>query len=116
MPLLLIGGMASFFVVAFLCGQSPNALQDAGWLLGPFPDIAPWKPLTLAAFQNASWPIIFENAGNIATILLITIVSVLLNSGALELVVKKDINLNRELKAAGIANIIIGLGGGTVWF
>ena len=90
--------------------------RSNGWLLGPFPDSDPWKPLTFAAFSQADWSVILGQSVNIATIILIAVISVLMNSGALELVAKTDIDLNHELKTAGVANILIGLGGGTVGF
>jgi len=47
-----------------------------------------------------------------ATIALLSAISVLLNSTGIELSTAQDIDLNRELKAAGSANLILGLVGG----
>ena len=82
----------------------------------PFPQGDVWSPITITAFTHANWPAITGQVGNLGTILVISVISVLLNSSALELVVKQDIDLNRELKVAGVANILIGIGGGTVGF
>ena len=97
-------------------GTSVTEARGYGWLLGPFPEAEAWRPLTFTAFSKANWAQVLTQTGNLATILFIASVSVLLNSGALELIVKSDIDLNRELKVAGVANLIIGVGGGTVGF
>jgi SulP family sulfate permease len=41
-------------------------------------------------------------------------VSLLLNASGIELVIKQDLDLNRELKAAGVGSLLAGLLGGTV--
>jgi SulP family sulfate permease len=44
------------------------------------------------------------------------VVSLLMNASALELTFRKDVDLNRELRTAGLANIVSGLSGGAVGF
>jgi SulP family sulfate permease len=116
LPSILLGGIVGFYAVVITLGASPALVMDRGWLLGPFPPGDVWRPITLTAFTHANWTAIIGQVGNLGTILVISVISVLLNSSALELVVKQDIDLNRELKVAGIANILIGIGGGTVGF
>ncbi|MDX1569244.1 MAG: SulP family inorganic anion transporter [Xanthomonadales bacterium] len=116
LPAILVGGIVAFYGIMSALGVSAEAARMDGWLLGPFPEGEPWKPIAFEAMSKARWDPLIGQIGNIGTILLISIISVLLNSGALELIVKKDIDLNRELKVAGGANVLIGLGGGTVGF
>jgi SulP family sulfate permease len=116
LPSILLGGIGVFYGVLYAMGSSAEQAMDSGWLLGPFPQGDVWTPITLTAFSKADWGAITGQVGNLGTILVISVISVLLNSSALELVVKQDIDLNRELKVAGIANIFIGIGGGTVGF
>ena len=116
MPSMLLGALAIFYAALWLAGMSPEAARADGWLLGPFPESEAWSPQTLVALAGADWPAILSQLPNLLTILFITVVSVLLNSGALELAVKRDIDLNRELKVAGVANLVIGLGGGSIGF
>ncbi len=59
---------------------------------------------------------ILQNIDKIATILVLSIISLLLNASALEVTVKQDIDLNRELQAAGWANLVGGLGGSSVGY
>ena len=48
--------------------------------------------------------------------LLIGIIALLLNTSALELVVKRDIALDRELLAHGAGNLLAGLAGGVIGY
>jgi len=116
LPASIVGGTAVFFAVAGIFQATPDSLQESGWLLGPFAQTQSWEPLSWKAFQHTDWSFLINEAGNFASIVFISVVSLLLNSGALELVVKRDIDLNRELKTAGFANLIIGVGGGTIGF
>ena len=116
LPSILLGGIAVFYAVLLALGGTPGLAMETGWLLGPFPQGDVWSPITVTAFSHANWPAILGQIGNLGTILVISVISVLLNSSALELVVKQDVDLNRELKVAGVANILIGIGGGTVGF
>jgi SulP family sulfate permease len=54
--------------------------------------------------------------GNLATILIISVVSLLLYATGLELTFEKDIDLNRELQAAGLGTFGAGIGGGMVGY
>ena len=49
-------------------------------------------------------------------LLLTTINSILLNTSALELAADEEIDLNKELRASGLANLLGGFGGGMVGF
>ena len=77
----------------------------------PFTTGALWRPLIFQAFGQADWRVVLGQIGSVGSILLISIISLLLNVSGLELTVRRDIDLNRELQAIGIANIIAGLGG-----
>ncbi len=61
--------------------------------------------------MQVNWGIILAQSGSLLAILLIGVVALLLNASGLELATEQDIDLNRELKVAGIANILAGLGG-----
>ncbi len=72
--------------------------------------------MTPAALSRVHWPSLFANLAGIAPVLVVGVVTLLLNASGLELVVKRDIHLNRELKIAGVANMLGGLGGGLPGF
>jgi SulP family sulfate permease len=115
-PALLVGTIAVFYVLMRISGFSINEMREMGWLLGPFPQGALWKPLDLSLLAQVDWNAIFSQSSNIAAIAVISLVSLLLNASALELIAQKDVDLNRELISTGIANIAGGLGGSSVGY
>lgn len=111
MPTFLFAGIGVFYLVYFLAAGSIQEAQAQGWLLGPFPDSGPWQPVIVTALTQANWVVVLKNAASIATIILVSTVSLLLNTSGLEITSQGDIDLNRELKSSGLANILAGLGG-----
>ncbi|MCP4164396.1 MAG: SLC26A/SulP transporter family protein [Chloroflexi bacterium] len=62
------------------------------------------------------WPAITGQIGSVATVLIISVVSLLLNASGLELIAEKDTDLNRELQVAGLGTFCAGLGGSMVGY
>jgi SulP family sulfate permease len=116
MPGVLVGAIVLFFLVLLVTGTSIEEAVDQGLLLGQVSGEAIWRPLTLGNLLAANWSTILEQSGNIAIVLILSVVSLLLNASALELTIRHDVDLNRELRAAGIANILSGLGGGMIGY
>ena len=87
-----------------------------GWLLGAFPAGGLYRPLTPALLSQVDWMAVLGQADKIATILVLSVVAVLLNLSALEVTVRQDIDMDRELIAAGFANLAGGLGGSPVGY
>ncbi len=115
-PALLVGTIAVFYILMRISGFSLNEMREMGWLLGPFPQGALWKPLDLSLLVQVDWNVILSQSSNIAAIAVISLVSLLLNASALELIAQKDVDLNRELISTGIANIAGGLSGSSVGY
>jgi SulP family sulfate permease len=116
MPGILIGVIILFYLGLLATGTSVNDAVGQGLLLGDMSSGAIWQPLALEHLLAADWMAILGQSGNIAIILVVSVISLLLNASALELAFQKDLDLNRELRAAGLANILSGLGGGAVGF
>jgi sulfate permease, SulP family len=115
-PGLVILATFLFYVYLSIAHVSATEASTRGWLLGPFPSGGLFQPLTASALPLVNWQVIFQNVDKIATILVLSIISLLLNASALEVTVKQDINLNRELQTAGWANLAGGLGGSPVGY
>jgi SulP family sulfate permease len=109
---MLVLAIGLFYAGLWLTGTSVAEAGARGLLLGPFPQGALWPPLTLAALSLVNWPVILGQLDKVATILIISVVALLLNASGLELAVRQDMDLNRELQSVGIANLFAGLGGG----
>lgn len=115
MPATLLGCTASFFIVLWGTHRSLAEAREAGWLLGPFPSGSQlWHPLTVDIVTQVHWPTVAHQTGSILTVVFVGLLSLLLSNSGIELVVGRDLELNSELKAVGIANLASGLGGGMV--
>jgi len=115
-PALLTITAILFYGIMFTNGMSFAEIRQDGWLLGPFPQGSLWKPIDLALFSQVDWSLITSQTGDIIAIALISLVALLLNSNALELIAKQDIDVNRELISAGVANIAGGFAGTSVGY
>jgi len=112
MPAILIAGILLFYLALWVTGISADDAIDRGLLLGEVSSEATWQPLATQDLLAADWGAILGQSGNIAIILIVAVVSLLLNASALELAFQQDVDLNRELRVAGLANILSGLSGG----
>jgi sulfate permease, SulP family len=116
MPVLLAGGVALFHIIRATLGMSVAEAEAGGFILGHLPGGGGGFGLPGLAWGGIDWPVLAAQSGSVATILLVSAIGVLLNSSAIELAAGEDMDLNRELKVAGIANLISGAGGGIIGF
>ncbi|MGB3311494.1 MAG: SulP family inorganic anion transporter [Nodosilinea sp.] len=86
------------------------AARSQGWLLGPFPQGSLWHPLTTGSFAQVQWGAIAQSSHILALLVFVSLLSLVLTNGSIELAVEKDLDLNQELKAIGLANLVAGLG------
>ena len=113
-PGMLVGGIVIFYAVLLLTGTSVSEATDHGWLLDVFPDVETsrvWQPLSLSDLKQVDWTVLLGQVGNLLAIGIVSTIALLLNATGIELATERDINLNRELKAAGLSNLLAGLGG-----
>ena len=111
MPAVLTIGIGLFYVVAFFNGVSVSELESGGYLLGPFPEESLFTGLPLKHLSGFDWNLFWVTLPAIGTMMILNAISVLFNYSGLELIIKKDVDLDRELKLTGFSNILAGLGG-----
>jgi SulP family sulfate permease len=117
LPAAFVAGLAAFYMVAWITRTPFSALSAQGWLLGAFPSGSLWRfPLQIEILSRANWTVIAGQLINLAPVLIVSTIALLLNATGLELIVKRDVDLNRELVTAGIGNLASGLGGGIVGY
>jgi SulP family sulfate permease len=116
MPGILIGAVALLYFALLVTGTSVHEATTQGLLLGGGSGEITWQPLGLKNLLTANWVSILGQGSNIAIVLILSVISLLLNASGLELVIRHDIDLNQELRAAGISNIFSGLLGGMVGY
>ncbi len=113
-PGLILGAIALFYLILAVTHTSIVTARTAGLFLDPFPEGGLWQPLPISGFLQVDWHSITAQAGKILTVPLITVLALLLKSTGIELSTKQDLDLNRELQAAGVANLASGLAGGLI--
>ena len=115
-PGMLALAIGLFYIVLALAGISTSQAAETGWLLGPFEQEALFQPLGPSAVAQVEWPAIFSQVDKIGAVIVLSLISTLLNVSALEVAAKEDIDMNRELQSAGLANVVAGLFGSTVGY
>ncbi len=108
-PGAVVAAIFIFYLYLFLAGISVEQASTDGWLLGPFPAGGLFKPFTIENLSLVQWSAIFTHFDTFATLFGLSVISLLLNASGLEVIYKQDIDLNRELIAAGSATLIGGL-------
>lgn len=116
LPVALCVALLLFHAGAWLLGNSIPALQAEGWLFLAPPQDKIWPPFTDLPVERIDWAVIWAEVPKVMTMVVVTATSVLLASSGIELTVRRDVDLNRELRAAGAANFLAGFGGGAAGF
>ena len=114
LPAAILAVLVVFYLVAFLRGAGPAELSAGGWLLGPFPSGGIWRPIGPAEWAQVEWSAVWPQLPNLLAVVGISAIALLLNATGLELSLRRDLDLNREMRASGWANLVAGLGGGFV--
>ena len=110
LPALLLLATAVFFSVIWSTGLSIDAAHQQGWLLGPFPRDNLWHPLTGTTLAQVHWDAIAQHSGTLALLVFVSFLSLVMTNSGLELALDRELDLNRELQAVGLANMLAGLG------
>ncbi|MEC4805118.1 MAG: SulP family inorganic anion transporter [Jaaginema sp. PMC 1079.18] len=112
MPGILLSAIALFYSILWVTQTDVVTARAQGWLLGPFPQGDLWQPLQPSVWHNIDFSAIVSQIGAIATLMFISLLSLVLTNNGIELAIEREIDLNRELQAVGLANLLAGLGSG----
>ncbi len=111
-PGIILSAVILFYAGLWASGISIDQARSMGLLLQPFPAGGLWRPFTVANFNQVDWNVLSANAARLIPVPLVSLIAFLLNATGLELIAKRDLNLNHELRVTGLANLVAGLGGG----
>ncbi|OPY00449.1 MAG: putative sulfate transporter [Syntrophorhabdus sp. PtaB.Bin047] len=116
MPVWLALSFVFFYIALPVTGMSLGDARSQGWLIASLEGGGPGAALSLSSLAGIDWGLVASQTGRILTVLILSSLSLLLNASGLELVVREEIDLNRELRATGLSNLVAGLSGSTVGF
>ncbi|MEL6490469.1 MAG: SulP family inorganic anion transporter [Cyanobacteria bacterium J06621_3] len=112
----LVGAIALFYTTLSLTGTSPNQANLQGLTLG-IPSLqTTWQLLSWSDLLRINWQAIASQWMCAGTVSVLTAVLLLMNVKGLEVVTAQEIDFNHELKVAGSANVLLGMGGGILSF
>jgi len=115
-PLGILAGVALFYLLWGATGLPWEVAQARGWLPAGLPEGALWRGSDAVRLSAVRWSAIAVQAVPLAAVALFAVVGSSLNAAGIELAVGEDIDLDRELRAVGVANFLSGLGGGLVGY
>lgn len=112
LPIAFIITALAHYVMFWLLGMSMEDARALGYLLGPFDQSGFLSKIDFATVSHANWGAIFSQTPVIVTIVFSALIGATLNASGLELAFRRDLEVNREIRGVGIANVISGLLGG----
>jgi SulP family sulfate permease len=117
LPGVLITTIAIFYLVLAVSGTSIMDAMELGWLVKGAPQEGTlfrfWNP---AGFANVDWNVLLGQTGSLLACVVVSLISMLLNTTALELSTGQEIELNTELKVNGWANLAAGAAGSVIGY
>ena len=112
LPGVFVGAIAFFYLGLWLTGISVDAARAQGLLMTPIgTGGGAWWPSL-----DVPWHALIAEWRNFLAMLVVIIVTILLNAAGLELATEREVDLDRELRANGLASLVSGLGGGMVGY
>jgi SulP family sulfate permease len=111
-PLLLVGGTVAIHAALHTAGYSLTGARAAGWL----PDLATgaaWPvPALMQSLNRVDFGAVWRAGGGFVALMIVTAMTLLMSVVAVELQTPLEVDLDRELRLNGLANLLVGLGGG----
>lgn len=114
LPVAVLATFALFYAVALALGLSLSELSAGGWLLGPFPAGGLWQPIGADELSRVEWSSIWPQLPNVAAAVGMSAIALLLNATGMELTLRRDLDLNWEMRGVGVANLASAVGGGFI--
>src|SRR5215468_8047807 len=105
-----------FYLLGLLTTGSMAAIRAHGWVLGPLPQAGLWPPVTASALAHVHWAVLGGQIGHMGAIVVLSGMAALLNTSGLEVTTRRPLEVNRELHAVGLGNLLAGLGGAPVGY
>jgi len=116
LPSLLLSGIAGFNSIWWIVNNYWFKVDAEGWFFKPFSGSDLWKAWDYSTLTRIDWYVLLHQCSTLIAMAVIVMITILLNSTGLEIAISRTIDLNRELRANGIANLVNGFCGGMVGY
>lgn len=116
LPTILLG--TSLLIHGGLAGTGISIEQaiEKGWLFESFPSTNPLQIWQTLSWQQIAWPELTGLTGSLMTLFAVVAITILLCATSIEMATEQDMDLDQELRASGLANILTGFTGGMVGY
>jgi SulP family sulfate permease len=112
-PVVLAIGLAAFAIGVVVIGSSIDEARSFGWLvLGPFDDPHVWEPWAPRAVIGADPAAVLGQGLVILAAAFVVVIATASHVNASESALGHDLDTNRELRDAGLTNLVTGAFGG----
>lgn len=112
-PAMLVAGFAAFGLGLVISQNSLQTARSFGWtMFGPFDAAEAWQPWTLRALSGADWSAVLGQWAEILATVLVAVIVLLFTVSGSELELRRNLDTNRELRDAGVLNLLLGAAGG----
>jgi SulP family sulfate permease len=116
LPGILLGAVGLFHLVWWFIGHRMAPSPASGWFLAPFSRGELWQAFSAETLARVDAAALIRQVPDLLTLLLVVVIAVLLNATGVEIALQRDCDLNRELRANGLANLLAGLCGGMLGY
>lgn len=113
-PTFLTGTAILIYGFLALQGIGMEEATEMGFFMAVDTEAGLWPPMPVSDLVDINFGAIAKEIGALAVIAMISAISLLVDSSGIEIVTREDIDLDRELKVLGFANVFTGAVGGSV--
>jgi SulP family sulfate permease len=102
----------AFYLALPALGLDLDAARGQGWLLGPFQLDSLWVGPSLSLWHQVQWQVLPAAIPMVLAVVGLCLLGAMLNVITLEMMNRRESDLNGTLKSLGVANVAAGLCGG----
>ena len=114
LPGAIIASLLLFYLGIQVVGGDMAAVKEAGWLLPQLPSSIQWQLPDPGAIRQIDNSMILASVGGIGTLIVVCTLNLFFKASGQEVVVGRELNINRESIVNGMANIASGAAGGGI--
>ena len=114
MPGVIVASVILFYMAVTLAGASADSLLESGWLLPRVPNRIGWQLPDPGALSHITADMALASVGGVLTLVVICVINLFFRVSGQELVVERELDMNRECGVNGISNLAASAMGGSV--
>lgn len=116
LPIGALAAIALFNIATAMLGTTQPELEAIGWVATVPATGLGWPPVGLDQLATIDWHAVGAGLLFAPFVIIITIAGAMMNVSGIELDLRRDVDLNAELRAIGVGNLLSGLVGGIPGF